>query len=297
MSDVPNSRSPLSDGIRMTLVTRRAEKGFFALDPLDQERVKGDLCQPVPGNRYRKLNRWASVGLFHFDVTGSVRVTSLEVDGKACVVHIGPHDEFDKFVDQFDGQLPQHPKPLEESRIMKNVRPQSTKVPTLPPARPVQPAATVPAAKPSTPPEAADAFGRYVSLLFEAGFAKERERLNDEVLQFADSVTAVRSESATATAALSERLDRHGEAVARLETAVAEASLAPAGRIDERELDHLVAGQPTHVAVGQIAAGLGATASSEAEEPRADAVGHVFGVAIRRIAGQSTLAVLPFHPA
>ena len=149
---------------------------------------------------------------------------------------------------------------------MKNVRPQSTKVPTLPPARPVQPAATVPAAKPSTPPEAADAFGRYVSLLFEAGFAKERERLNDEVLQFADSVTAVRSESATTTAALSERLDRHGEAVARLETAVAEASLATAGqfgRVDS-ELTTL-AGQVdeveaacgrTHAALAEAAAGL-----------------------------------------
>lgn len=223
MSAEPNSRSSLSDGIRVSLITRKAEKGFFALDPPAQERVIGDLNRVVPGHRYRKLHRWASVGLFHFDVTDSVRVTCLDVNGQSCVIHIGRHAEFDKFVDQFDGQRPQHPKPLEESRIMKNSRPQSTKVPTLPPARPVQ--AVAPASTPSTSGEAADAFSRYVSLLFEAGFAKERERLNDEVLQFADSITAARAECVSGTAALTERLGRTGETVARLETAVAELSL------------------------------------------------------------------------
>ncbi len=99
----PSGRVALSDGVRMALITPRAEKQFLALSPPDRRRVARVLSRPVPGPRYRKLMGHDNPALYHFDLSKGMRATARDLDGRACVIHIGPHDEFEKSAAAYTG--------------------------------------------------------------------------------------------------------------------------------------------------------------------------------------------------
>jgi hypothetical protein len=107
------------ESVRMHDLTPQAEKNIAQLAPPDRLKVLRILHHPVRQERCGKLSRLARYGLWHFDVTRSIRVTYRLLGGRACVLHVGTHAEFDHFVDHYSGNIPSHLIPMEESIVMK----------------------------------------------------------------------------------------------------------------------------------------------------------------------------------
>lgn len=204
----PPGRVTLSGGIRMALITPRAEKQFLALSPTDRRRVARALSRPVPGPRYRKLVGHVNPALYHFDLSKGMRATARDLGGRACVIHIGPHDEFEKSAAAYTGTLPACLIPLEESRLMKQ------------PHRHNGTSATKAVAPPPAPGVPADIIAQAMTGFFAQAFAAEKERLADEVLTFSEFVTVAQSETRAAAQALAKRLDDHAEELVRVRDAI-----------------------------------------------------------------------------
>ncbi len=215
----PPGRAALSDGVRMALITSRAEKQFLALSPSDQRRVVRVLSRPVPGSRYRKLVGRDNPALYHFDLSKGMRATARDTGGRACVVHIGPHDDFEKFAATCPPTLPVTLIPIEESMLMKQV-PRNT-IPNGTPTIKAAPTPPAPAA-----PGAADIIAQAMSGFFAQAFAAEKERLAEEVLTFSEDVTAAQAEARSAAHALAQRLDGHAEELVRVREGIETQSTA-----------------------------------------------------------------------
>lgn len=238
----PSGRVALSGGVRMALITPRAEKQFLALSPPERRRVARVLSRPVPGPRYRKLVGHDNPALYHFDLSKGMRATAREVGGRACVIHIGPHDEFEKSAAAYTGTLPAALIPLEESRLMKQPQRNTS----------ANGAATTKAVVPPPAPAVpADIIAQAMTGFFAQAFAAEKERLADEVLTFSEFVTVAQAEARAAAQALAKRLDDHAEELVRVRDAIetrSDAALSgQAARLDRLEAaahanDRLAAG-------------------------------------------------------
>jgi hypothetical protein len=106
----------------MEYLTPAVEKLLEALGPADQWRVADDLQRPTPGARLRQVTHLRKYGVRHFDVSHSVRVSYRMHQGKACVLHVGTHPEFDHFAKTYSGEVPNRVIPIEESMVMSKHR-------------------------------------------------------------------------------------------------------------------------------------------------------------------------------
>jgi hypothetical protein len=133
----------------MHLLTPQGERSLEQLAPPDRLKVVRVLASPVRQEKCRKLARLGRYGLWHFNVTRSIRVTYRILDGSACVLHVGTHPEFDHFVDHYSGNVPNKLILIEESTVMKQLLPKGDTSSTKD-VGPLLPAASAPAPLPSS---------------------------------------------------------------------------------------------------------------------------------------------------
>ncbi len=132
-------RTAMRDGVRMTLLTQAAEEQFARLSATDRHRLAAALARTVAGSRCRLVTKLAKYRIYHFDVTDTVRVSFRLVSGRACVLHVGTHPEFDAFADRYSGSLPNTLIAIEESEVMKKHNQNGTPAPKVEPANHVLP--------------------------------------------------------------------------------------------------------------------------------------------------------------
>jgi hypothetical protein len=107
------------EAIHMRFITPQVESAVEQLPPPERLKAVRALGNPVRRQRCAKLVRLRRYGLWHFDVTRSIRVTYRVLDGSACVLHVGTHPEFDQFVDHYSGIVPTQLISIKESIVMK----------------------------------------------------------------------------------------------------------------------------------------------------------------------------------
>lgn len=105
--------------VRMDAITAKAERLFMALARHHQEPLLKALCKPVLLEQCELLTGLMQRRVKRFGLAGFLRVTFREVHGRKCILHVGTHSAADRFAKHYDGNIPNHIIPIEESIIMK----------------------------------------------------------------------------------------------------------------------------------------------------------------------------------
>lgn len=106
--------------ITMSAITPQAEKQYARLSPLNQERVRRAVTEPVPAKGCTAVKNLKQHRVFHFRVSDTLRVSFTRVGKRHCVIDVGVHSHFDRFATHYQGIGSSNITPLKESTIMRN---------------------------------------------------------------------------------------------------------------------------------------------------------------------------------
>lgn len=138
--------------VRVAAVAHQAEKALGQLSPQHLEQIVQELANGVPLARCKSITRLKRYRVRRYDASETLRVTLRPLPVGMTVLHAGTHAEGDKFIRLYDGHIPEHLVPIQESVLMKSPnKPQPHAVPLHAPkaVAPSPPAPPVAAAPPA----------------------------------------------------------------------------------------------------------------------------------------------------
>lgn len=108
-----------ADQVRLSYITKNAEKTLAALAVPDRRRVTEKLIQPVQGSRFKPVGCATKYGVVRFNVSRSLRVTCRHTNGNMCVLHVGTHPEADRWAANYNGHMPQQLIRICDSKVVR----------------------------------------------------------------------------------------------------------------------------------------------------------------------------------
>jgi hypothetical protein len=109
-------------GFRLSWITYPTVKSVSRLSAVFRRQVSKELAGVVPSGRCTSVKNLQRYCVYHFDVNETVRVCfRLLGDGRAVVIHVGTHAEFNHFAKHYRGTLPRI-TPIQECELMKATR-------------------------------------------------------------------------------------------------------------------------------------------------------------------------------
>ena len=107
--------------VRMDAITPSGERVYEDLAPHHKAPLAKALANPILLEKCEQLHGiLGKYRVMRFGLAGYLRVTFREIRGQRCVLHLGTHASADQFAKRYDGAIPDHIIPLEESTIMKS---------------------------------------------------------------------------------------------------------------------------------------------------------------------------------
>jgi hypothetical protein len=94
-------------------LTLQAAKQIARLAEGNRRKVESSLSRPIRFERCKLLQRLARQRVYRLTVDDSLRVTFRLVAGNGFVLHVGTHQESDRFVYRYDGSLPGRLLPIQ----------------------------------------------------------------------------------------------------------------------------------------------------------------------------------------
>ena len=91
---------------RIQSITIHAAKQIERLTEGNRRKVKSALAGPIRSDRCKLLQRLARHRIYRLAVNDTLRVTFRLVVGSGSVLHVGTHQEADRFAYRYDGALP-----------------------------------------------------------------------------------------------------------------------------------------------------------------------------------------------